>query len=127
ETGAVGLGIVLLFVGIIWVSYARATRAGKATLNDAAFGLGYGLLAVMVQSATDYGQHMPAIAGLTAVTCGLLVCLGRRAKAAAATEREHARRSTATGETPADLNARASDGTRGPRRGMLACPVTLRP
>ena len=123
EIGAVGLGLALLFAALIWGSYARATAAAKVPLCAAAFRLGYGLLAVMVQSATDYGQHMPAIAGLTAVTCGLLVCLGKRAKAAARSEQAHVARSA--GETVADLASDAPDGARGRGRGVLALPGVL--
>jgi tetratricopeptide (TPR) repeat protein len=43
----------------------------------AAFGLGFGLLAVMIQSASDFGQHLPANFCLTAIVCGLLVSIGR--------------------------------------------------
>ena len=86
ETGAAGLALVLAFVAVVWFHFARAARAHRPRVAVAAFGLGYGLLAVMVQSVTDFGQHVPAVAGLTAVTCGLLISLSRLARHAKAAE-----------------------------------------
>jgi tetratricopeptide (TPR) repeat protein len=132
EIGAAGLAVVLLFAAVIWASYFRAIAPGRGALGAAAFGLGYGLLAVMVQSATDYGQHMPAIAGLTAVTCGLLVCLAKRAEAAKAAERE--RVNPASAITNLDTAGGAPAAVRGSGRkwvafpaatGRLALPVVL--
>jgi O-antigen ligase/tetratricopeptide (TPR) repeat protein len=77
ETGAVGLVLVLLFVAVVVFRYFRATRGGRPTICAAAFGLGFGLLAVMVNSFSDYGQHLPAIACLSAVSCALMINLGR--------------------------------------------------
>jgi tetratricopeptide (TPR) repeat protein len=135
ETGAIGLAVVLLFAAVIWGSYFRATAASRGSLCAASFGLGYGLLAVMVQSATDYGQHMPAIAGLTAVTCGLLVCLGKRARSAKAAGREHGKPSCDCGaeaeaefapDAPATVRALGRRWTALPAAtGRLALPLVL--
>jgi O-antigen ligase/tetratricopeptide (TPR) repeat protein len=76
ETGAIGLLAVMTFVAIIIARYVRALRQSDARIAVAAAGLGYGLLAVMVHSLTDFGQHLPAIACLSAATCGLLMNLG---------------------------------------------------
>ena len=79
DTGPLGLAAVILFVGVIAVRYFRAVRNyDDERIGLAAVGLGYGLLAVMVHSMTDFGQHLPAIACLSAVTCGLLFNLGHR-------------------------------------------------
>jgi tetratricopeptide (TPR) repeat protein len=79
DTGPLGLAAVLLFVGVIAVRYVRAVRNHEdERIGLAAVGLGYGLVAVMVHSLSDFGQHLPAIAGLSAVTCGLLFNLGER-------------------------------------------------
>jgi O-antigen ligase len=86
ETGALGLLLVLAFVGIIWANFVRAARAGRPRIAAAAFGLGYGLLAVMVHSISDFGQHIPAVAALSAVTCGVLVVLARMARQAEAAQ-----------------------------------------
>jgi tetratricopeptide (TPR) repeat protein len=40
--------------------------------------LGFGLLAILIHSFSDFGQHMPANACLSALSCGLLVGLARR-------------------------------------------------
>jgi len=81
DTGPLGLAGVLLFVGVIAVRYVGAVRNYEdERIGLAAVGLGYGLVAVIVHSLSDFGQHLPAIAGLSAVTCGLLFNLGRRRK-----------------------------------------------
>ena len=76
ETGAVGLAIVLAFIALVWVSFGRAVR-GRRTVHASAFGLGFGFLAVLLHSFSDFGQHLPANACLTAAVCGLLVALPR--------------------------------------------------
>jgi O-antigen ligase/tetratricopeptide (TPR) repeat protein len=78
ETGIVGIAMVLLFLGIIarrwWLASGR--QGGNEGL--AVFGLGYGLIAVLVHSFTDFGQHLAGNACLTAVACALIVSLSRR-------------------------------------------------
>jgi tetratricopeptide (TPR) repeat protein len=86
ETGAAGLVLVVAFVAIVWALVFRATRAQRPRVCAAAIGLGYGLAAVMVQSLSDFGQHVPAVAALSAVTCGLVVVLARLARQAKAAE-----------------------------------------
>jgi len=77
EMGIVGVALVLSFAGYVWFCYARAIRRGRPRLNVIAYGLGLGLLAVMLQSMTDFGQHLPAIGCISAVFCGMLVNLSR--------------------------------------------------
>ncbi|MBN1763792.1 MAG: O-antigen ligase family protein [Sedimentisphaerales bacterium] len=77
ETGLIGLGVVLFFVVIICRNYWRSIRHIHPPVRWAAFGLGFGLLAVMIQSVSDFGQHVPANACLSAVFCGLLIRLTR--------------------------------------------------
>jgi len=79
ETGIAGLAVVLIFVGIVWASYVRCVRRTGPPIALAAIGLGFGLLAVMIQCASDFGQHVPANAVLAAVTAALLIRLGRMA------------------------------------------------
>ena len=76
ETGWIGLALILSFVAIIWWHWLRALRSDSRTTAVAAIGLGYGLLAVMLHSLSDFGQHLPANACLSAITCGLLINLG---------------------------------------------------
>jgi tetratricopeptide (TPR) repeat protein len=77
EMGIVGVVLVLSFAGYVWFCYAKAIRRGRPRLNVIAYGLGFGLLAVMLQSMTDFGQHLPAIGCISAVFCGMLVNLSR--------------------------------------------------
>ena len=77
ETGIIGLILILAFAGIVWSNYARSVRHSRLPIRAAAFGLGFGLLAIMIHSFSDFGQHLPANACLTAVTSGLLVGLAR--------------------------------------------------
>jgi tetratricopeptide (TPR) repeat protein len=74
ETGIVGLGIICAFVGLIWWRYTQAVRSAA----PAAIGLGYGLAAVMVHSLSDFGQHIPAVACMSAAVCGMIMNLGMR-------------------------------------------------
>ncbi len=85
EMGAVGF-LALLGVGIVvWRCYARAIRAGETPVQSAAYGLGFGLLAILIHSLSDFGQHVPANAFLSAIVCALLIRLshlGREDEAA---------------------------------------------
>lgn len=77
ETGLVGLGALIIFGIIIWVSYARNARRADLPIGAAVYGLGFGLLAILVHSLSDFGQHLPANAMLSAIFCGLLIVLTR--------------------------------------------------
>jgi len=77
ETGIVGLGLLLVFLGVVWHRYAHNVRHLRFPIRSAAFGLGFGLLAILLHSLSDFGQHLPAIHGLTAVSCALLIGLAR--------------------------------------------------
>ena len=78
ETGAIGLGLMLVLIAIVWRNYIKNVRHIGHSIHFAAFGLGFGLLAIMIHSFSDFGQHLPANDCLTAVSCGLLVGMGRR-------------------------------------------------
>jgi len=75
ETGAVGLVALVAFGVVVWSGYARALRASGVPIRSAAFGLGFGLTAILVHSLSDFGQHMPANALLSATFCGLMLRL----------------------------------------------------
>ncbi len=77
ETGVVGLGLCGLFLAMIWVNWGRAVRGGGRSVQVAAVGLGCGLVAILVNSLVDFGQHTAANACLTAVCCGLIVNLSK--------------------------------------------------
>lgn len=76
ETGVVGLVIVVAFMAMIGRHFIANIRS-TFPLAASAYGLGFGLIAAAVHSFTDFGQHFPAIGGLSAVLCGLLVSLSR--------------------------------------------------
>lgn len=75
ETGLIGLLALACFGAIVWLQYGRDIRPGLVSVRLAAYGLGFGVLAILVHSLSDFGQHLPANALLTAVCCGLLVAL----------------------------------------------------
>lgn len=75
ETGILGLVILVIFGLIIGGSYFRVIRSAEAPICSAAYGLGFGLMAILLHSLTDFGQHVPANALLTLIFCALLVRL----------------------------------------------------
>ena len=77
ETGVVGLELVMIFLCLVWVQGWRSMRHLGSPVQSAAFGLCFGLAAAMVQSAADFGQHLPVNACLAAVACGLIVGVSR--------------------------------------------------
>lgn len=78
ETGILGLGIVLWFIGLIVAAFARASKQStNSAISSASFGLGLGLLAIAFQSGFGFGAHKPANAVLIAVECALLVNIAR--------------------------------------------------
>ena len=75
ETGLVGLLMLVVFGIIIWSSYAKSIHRDGRPIRSAAYGLGFGLLAVLIHSFSDFGQHVPANAFLSAVFCALLLAV----------------------------------------------------
>ncbi len=75
ETGAVGLGLVIIFLVMVWRIYAKNIRNIRLPIQAAAVGLGFGLLAVMIHSLSDFGQHLPANAMLSLISCALLIAM----------------------------------------------------
>lgn len=77
ETGFVGLGLLILIGIAVCAGCLRSIRHNERPVHLAAYGLSFGLVAVLVQSLTDFGQHLPANAVLSAVFCALLLGLAR--------------------------------------------------
>jgi tetratricopeptide (TPR) repeat protein len=75
ETGSLGLLALALFGTGVVVSYVRGIKTRSSPIHTAAYGLGFGLAAVLFHSLSDFGQHLPANAMLSATCCGLLVAL----------------------------------------------------
>lgn len=87
ETGLVGLALCATFLLIVFHHYLRLTARTGDPLRTAAFGLGFGLIAVLIHSLSDFGQHMPANALLSAAFFGLIVGIGAGPRDAVATPR----------------------------------------
>ncbi len=80
ETGLLGLVSLIVFGIIIGANYLRSIRKTDLPIYRAAYGLGFGLLAILINSLSDFGQHLPANAILSAILCALLLVLGRQSK-----------------------------------------------
>ena len=80
ETGLAGLGVLMVFAVIIWSVYAKNIRGARLSIRTASYGLGFGLLAILIHSFSDFGQHLPANGVLSAVFCALLLVLARQDK-----------------------------------------------
>jgi len=77
ETGVIGLAALAAFGILICGCYVRSIRDASLPIRSAAYGLGFGLIAVLVHSLSDFGQHLPANGMLSAVSCALLLSLSR--------------------------------------------------
>ena len=77
ETGVAGALIMILFAAIIAVNFVKAIRNRKSSVNVAAYGLGFGLIAILIHSVSDFGQHLPANAMLSVIFCAIIIRLGR--------------------------------------------------
>ncbi len=75
EIGIVGLLALLAFGSVVWYSFARAVRISRRSIHAAAYGLGFGLFAILIHSMGDFGQHLPANMFLSVIFCALLVRL----------------------------------------------------
>jgi tetratricopeptide (TPR) repeat protein/O-antigen ligase len=80
EAGLVGLSTLILFAVAVWSSFAGSIRRAGLPICLAAYGLGFGLAAVLVHSLSDFGQHVPANAFLSATFCALLLSLAQQRK-----------------------------------------------
>ncbi|MFC1738354.1 O-antigen ligase family protein [Planctomycetota bacterium] len=77
ETGLLGLAVLIIFGVIIWSHYTRNIRCARLPIQSAAYGLGFGILAILIHSLGDFGQHLPANSFLSAIFCALLVVLAK--------------------------------------------------
>jgi tetratricopeptide (TPR) repeat protein len=77
ETGAVGLAALVAFGIVVGSGYVRTLRKPALPVHSAAYGLGFGLIAILVHSFSDFGQHLPANGFLSVVFCALLLRLPR--------------------------------------------------
>ena len=75
ETGLAGLAMLMIFGIMVWLSYAKNLCNSNLPICSAAYGLGFGLLAILIHSLSDFGQHLPANSVLSAIFCALLLRL----------------------------------------------------
>lgn len=78
ETGLVGLVVLLVFGVIVLFSFVKNIRRDRSPIHSAAYGLGFGLLAILIHSFSDFGQHLPANAFLSAIFCAFLLSLAQQ-------------------------------------------------
>jgi hypothetical protein len=78
ETGVVGVALGAGFLALVVGTFVRAMRRPEAPVDYVPFGLGFGLIAILIHSGSDFGQHIPADAALTATFAALLVSVVQR-------------------------------------------------
>lgn len=78
ETGLSGFIPMVLFGITVWIAFYKNIHFPKTPINSAAYGLGFGLLAILIQSLSDFGQHLPANAILTAIFCAVLLAISKK-------------------------------------------------
>ena len=105
ETGLIGLAALSVFGVLVWKSYLGNVRSAFTPIRSAAYGLGFGLLAITAHSLSDFGQHLPANAMLSGISCALLLGLARIRKK----------------DNPAVKVAQAPHTSRGLRIAALVC------
>jgi O-antigen ligase/tetratricopeptide (TPR) repeat protein len=77
EGGLVRLIPSLLAIGLVfWLGYRAVRRHDRHGEGGLAVGLLFGFTALVVQSAVDFGLHIPAIAVLATVLCAHLCAAG---------------------------------------------------
>jgi tetratricopeptide (TPR) repeat protein len=77
ETGIAGAALLAVFLIGIGTLVVKLALRGRTSSSAAAFGIAFGLIAVLIHSATDFGQRLPANFCLSATLCGLLVAIAR--------------------------------------------------
>jgi O-antigen ligase/tetratricopeptide (TPR) repeat protein len=77
EMGVAGAAMVAVFVIGVAALAVRLARRGKTASSAAVYGIAFGLVAVAIHSASDFGQRVPANFSLSAALCGLLVAISR--------------------------------------------------
>jgi len=77
ETGVVGVGLIVAFMAVIGFHGIRCALRPWRSLHWGSIGMMMGLIAIAIHSSSDFGQHVPAIAAMTAVTAALICRLDR--------------------------------------------------
>jgi tetratricopeptide (TPR) repeat protein len=77
ETGLIGFLFLTVFGALVCRAFVHNIRQKDALIQAASYGLGFGLLAILLHSFTDFGQHLPANAFLSVVSCAILLSLAK--------------------------------------------------
>jgi len=77
ETGVLGMVSLVLLGCIVARAWIGAIRHSRQPIAAALFGLGFALVAVLIQSAVDFGQRLPANGCVTAVVVALVLSIAR--------------------------------------------------
>lgn len=88
ETGSAGIVCILGFLLVIAGVFTKRLWRPQRLTHFGAFGIAYGLLAVVLHSGSDFGQHVPAIAYLTACFFAVALQVGRFAQRPKEDERQ---------------------------------------
>jgi tetratricopeptide (TPR) repeat protein/O-antigen ligase len=77
EGGLIRLALTLLLVGVLAAGAVRSWRRARGRSHEGLVrGAAFGLLAIALHSAVDFGLHLPAIALLAAVVAAQLMAAG---------------------------------------------------
>lgn len=77
ETGLIGLSLLLIFLVIVGFSFVRNIRHIKFPIQSVTYGLCFGLIAILIHSFSDFGQHLPANSFLSIIFCALLISISQ--------------------------------------------------
>ncbi len=80
ETGGVGFLLLALLAVFAVGAYFKNIIRQSQPIHSAAYGLGFGLTAILLHSFSDFGQHLPANATLSAISVALLLVLASRGR-----------------------------------------------
>ena len=78
EVGLFGAVLVLFFLGWIVKITLHHLSHSQSPNRYACYGIAYGLIAVGIQSLTDFGQRVPAVYFVSALLCGVCVAITSR-------------------------------------------------
>ena len=78
QSGGMGMALVVAFVGLVARAAVRVLRHRPEGVDRCIYGLVFGILAILLQSAVDYGQRMPANAVFSAVLFALIAVVAER-------------------------------------------------
>jgi tetratricopeptide (TPR) repeat protein len=78
ETGLLGLATLLTFGVIISRQYLNCIGNKSSVICKAAYGIGFGITAILIHSLVDFGQHIPANGFLTVAFCAILIVLSKQ-------------------------------------------------